>query len=109
MKFYDSRRFAKIKNKIALDFFTNNFIVNTFKGIATQEFITNNMFNLMKKNSGLLDIFYILNDSLKSVIYFFFQTRIKNPVDFHYIMSLVSKLAEIGTDYSKLVREVTSK
>mmetsp|Transcript_20410 Transcript_20410/g.17734 ORF Transcript_20410/g.17734 Transcript_20410/m.17734 type:complete len:479 (+) Transcript_20410:817-2253(+) len=109
MKVYDSRRFAKIKNKVAIDFFTNNYIINTFKGVATQQFVVNNMFTLMKKNSGLLDIFTMMNDTIKNVLYFFFHTKVTNPVDFHYIMNLLSKLAEIGVDYSKYVREITIK
>lgn len=107
MQFYDSRKFAKIKNKIALDFFTNNYIINTFKGIATYKFVVHNMFNLMKKNSGLLDIFTMMNETLKSVVHFFFSTKVTNPIDFHYIMSMLSKLAEIGVDYSHFVKEIT--
>lgn len=109
MKFYDTRKFIKMRNKAGTDFSSGNFIINTFRGLTTYKFVVNNIFTLMKRNSGLLEIFTDINTIMKEVIYFFFGQRITNPIDFHYLMNLLRNLAEIAVGYSTFIRDVTER
>jgi len=109
MKVYNYRSFAKIKSKVATDFFTNNYLIHTFRGLANQKFVVYNIYNLLKKNSGLLEIFFSMNDILKGVVSYFYLQKITNPIDFHYLMSLVRQLGEVGASYSEFIKDWTIK
>jgi len=107
LKFYNKKNFAKIKAKIDFDCFEHNYILNTFKNLADHRFVIDNIFLLVKKNSGLLQLFYEINNFLKRSVHFFFKNRLDNPLDFHYIMNLLHAIAKIGTDYTTFIRELT--
>jgi len=109
LKFYNKNSFAKIKAKINFDSFEHSYILDTFKNLADHRFVIDNIFLLVKKNSGLLQLFYEINNFLKKSVYFFFKNRLDNPLDFHYIMNLLHAISNIGSEYRDFIRELTIK
>ena len=107
LKFYNKSRFAKIKAKINFNSLEHNYILATFRNLADHKFVLDNVFNLVKKNSALLQLFYKINNFLKRVMFFFYYTRLENPLDFHYIMSLLHNISKLGSEYVEFIRELT--
>jgi len=107
LKMYNKNSFAKMKAKINFDSFEHNYLLVAFKNLADHNFVLDNIFNLVKRNSALLQLFYDINNFLKKALYFFFKNKLENPLDFHYIMSLLHALAKKGAEYAEFIRDLT--
>ena len=107
LKIYNKNSFAKMKAKINFDSYEHNYLLVAFKNLADHNFVLDNIFHLVKKNSALLQLFYDINNFLKKALFFFFKNKLENPLDFHYIMSLLHALAKNGADYAEFIRDLT--
>ena len=107
LKLYSRSKFPRIKEKINFDYLEHNYILAAFRSLTDHKFVLNNVFELVRKNSALLQPFYEINNLLKRVMFFFYYTKLENSLDFHYITSLLQTVSKIGLEYVNLIRELT--
>ena len=104
IKLYRKSYAAKRRTALGSSSQGHRHLLAVFRKRDNLESKLDNVFGLLRKNSALLQPFDELNIFTKKVMFFFYYTKLDNPLDFHYIMSLLHTLAKIGSEYVEFVR-----
>eukprot|EP00828_Plagiopyla_frontata_P036124 TRINITY_DN4775_c0_g1_i2.p1 TRINITY_DN4775_c0_g1~~TRINITY_DN4775_c0_g1_i2.p1 ORF type:complete len:400 (-),score=81.01 TRINITY_DN4775_c0_g1_i2:32-1231(-) len=71
----------------------------------TKEFINNSLAPFSIQNNSLFTVYYTMQESIRNVINTYYEMKIENPLDFHYLLNQALLFVEKYENYDEFIKK----